>query len=1115
MFNMYLKPLLIVGALLSSTIANALQPPTAEQLARYKKQGTFQKKLIEAKKLSNYKISPNLSHRTKSYINDKLGIKSVTQSIPGHRGLPATGDVKTFTLLLDFPDAPAPDHQTVEVINNHIYGEGLPERYPVESLTSFYKRSSYEQLNIGGNVIGWYTTPYPRTDITDARAVIKEALTHYESQGHDFSQYDNDGDGYIDYFSVVWTGEVGEWASLWWGWQSSFSDPSYTLSGKELAAFSWQWLSWNNETDDFDPLTLIHETGHGLGLPDFYDYDGDIGPVGGVGGLDMMDATWGDHGAFSKFALGWIEPKIVSSGSQKITLEPSSSTKDALIIMPDLTLEKKYSEYFVVQNRDQLNNDTKLPNNGVLIWHVNAQTNQYGFIHDNSYTDNKLIRLMEADGLEQIEQGLGADTNDYYLSGQDFTTTSTPDSQSYLIGGSGVEIKNIINENTNISFDASIAQLPEVIIANIEPLQILNEQQNISVTVSDSATISKVQFYLNNVLLAEDNQAPYEANLDTSSVALGEVEARVDVFTTTNIKNSAHVKLLKLPKTPSYLIVNLTPSGSADALSASLQANGKKPISLTDFPAVTPALVPAIFINNTDDSDNISAEQVTRISNYIDAGGHVYYENGYWYWANNENMTNLANKLGVKVTNIFSQELMPLSGAESSVMNGIEYTPEFIDNFTFYTQIVAASSVTTSKPVWQLASQGFNVAISNLVADSKLIASTARFADIPVTQRQLVMSNYLTYFDQDTSNTSAKVNVAQTQVSNTENGGGTNVELKRNFDDLTNSSVNLKLEGITAIEGVDFQPLAETTIEFLEGMISYHVPIVFINNAIDDGDRQLKLIIEGDNVGNITESIITIINDDDAGKVKFTTQDSEVSEDAYQFDFIVTRAGDGITTHQIKIKTVDNTANADVNYEALDLDYTFADNEFSKTFTVNLIDNNIINEYIDFNIEIQSLHKADDYSPLLITIKDNDVRGTIKYAQSDISISEKSGAVEIEIQRINGSDDVIDFTLRSVEGTAVSGTDFTAINENFTFAVGEISKKISLNIIDNNLVDDTRQFTLSLESEYLAETAQILTVSITNDDIAKPVEPTNKGSSGGGISIILIFLTLLLRRRSI
>jgi len=1114
MFKQHIKSLFIVCILLSSTFASALQPPTKKQLERYKTQGTLQQKLDDAKKLTNYKIAPNLAHHTKKYIDEKLGINSVVQSIPGHRGLPSTGNVKTFTLLLDFADALAPEHQTVEVINNHIYGEGLPERYPVESLTSFYKRSSYDQLTIGGNVIGWYTTPYPRTDITDAQAVIKEALTYYESQGHDFSQYDNDGDGYIDYFSVVWTGEVGEWASLWWGWQSSFSDPQYTLSGKELAAFSWQWLSWNNDTDDFDPLTLIHETGHGLGLPDFYDYDGDIGPVGGVGGLDMMDATWGDHGAFSKFALGWIEPKIVSSGTQKITLEPSSSTKDALIIMPDLTLDKKYSEYFVVQNRDQLQNDAKLPNKGVLIWHINAQTNQNGFIYNNSYSENKLIRLMEADGLEQIEQGFGADGDDYYQNGQNFDTTTSPDSQSYLLGGSGVEIKNIINDDLNISFDANIAILPEIIITDIEPLQVLSEQQTISANVTSTDTVSKVSFYLNNELQKEDTEAPFSVTLDTSSIALGEVIARVDVYTTSNIKNSANIKLLKLPQTPSFLITNLTPSGSADALSAALQANDKTSLSLTDFPVVDPSQVPVIFINNTGDSDNISTEQVSRISNYIDAGGQVYYENGYWFWAKNENMTNLASKLGVKLSYNFSQELMPLTGADNSVMFGIDYTPEFIDNYTFYSEMIAADEVTSTQAVWQLTSKGFNVALSNKISDAKIIASTARFADIPASQRQLVMSNYLSYFEKDTTNSAAKVNVSQTQVSNSENEVGINVELQRTFDDLTNSTVNLKLEGITAVEGVDYLPLEVTTIEFLEGILSYHVPIVFINNAIDDGDRQLKLIIEGDNAGNVTESIITIINEDDAGKVKFTTQNSDIVEDTTQFDFTITRDGDGITPHHIKVKTVNDTAQEGVNFEGINLEYTFADNEFSKTFSVNLIDNNIINEDIYFNIEIESLYKAHDYSPLSVTIKDNDIRGSIKYASNELSISENSGSVEIEIQRIDGSDDIIDFVLTSVDGTAKSGVDFTAINENLVFAVGETSKKITLNVIDNNEVDENRQFTLTLESEFLVVSPQVLNIIITNEDVTpKPVEPTSKSSSGGSISVFILLMTLIIRRR--
>jgi M6 family metalloprotease-like protein len=59
-----------------------------------------------------------------------------------------------------------------------------------------------------------------------------------------------------------------------------------------------------------------------LGLPDYYDYDDTTGPKGGVGGWDMMDYNGGDHNAFSKYLLGWIDPLVIRSGTQKIILPP-------------------------------------------------------------------------------------------------------------------------------------------------------------------------------------------------------------------------------------------------------------------------------------------------------------------------------------------------------------------------------------------------------------------------------------------------------------------------------------------------------------------------------------------------------------------------------------------------------------------------------------------------------------------------------------------------------------------------------------------------------------------------------------------------------------------------
>ena len=54
--------------------------------------------------------------------------------------------------------------------------------------------------------------------------MIKEALTAMDASV-DFSQFDNDGDGDIDYFVVMGTGRVGAWATFWWGGQRHWTDP--------------------------------------------------------------------------------------------------------------------------------------------------------------------------------------------------------------------------------------------------------------------------------------------------------------------------------------------------------------------------------------------------------------------------------------------------------------------------------------------------------------------------------------------------------------------------------------------------------------------------------------------------------------------------------------------------------------------------------------------------------------------------------------------------------------------------------------------------------------------------------------------------------------------------
>jgi len=228
------------------------------------------------------------------------------------------------------------------------------------------------------------------------------------------------------------------------------------VDGVGLGAYSWQWEAWD-VGGPFSARVAIHETGHALGLPDYYDYDDEIGPTGGLGGLDMMDNNWGDHNPFSKYLLGWIEPSVVNEGFQRLSLRPSNSSGDAVLLMHGDPVDDPFGEYFVSQYRWRSGNDVGYPADGLLIWHIDARVDGDGrFLFDNSYTDHKLIRLMEADGLEEIEQNLGADAGDFFSPGDVFSSPSVPSSDRYDGSPTNLFIDSIERPAGYLDFDADL-----------------------------------------------------------------------------------------------------------------------------------------------------------------------------------------------------------------------------------------------------------------------------------------------------------------------------------------------------------------------------------------------------------------------------------------------------------------------------------------------------------------------------------------------------------------------------------------------------------------------------------------------------------------------------------
>ncbi len=433
----------------------ALEPPTPEQLQRYREDGTLSRRVLVARELGNHRVAPHLVRAFASRHGGYVQLEQQSALIQG--GLPSIGTVQMFALLIEFADDP---HTTpATAVDTQLFGPGFFANFPYESLHAFYDRSSYGQLDIQGATLGWYATAYPRAQVAETtagrEALIWEAITHFDAEGHDFSVYDNDGDGQIDNFLVFWTGPIGEWAEFWWGYNTHYQDSSKTVDGVRLGNYSWQWEAPQGST--FTPRVVIHETGHALGLPDYYDYDEAVGPGGGVGGLDQMDGNWGDHNCFSKYMLGWLEPTVVNAGRVAVTLAPASGEPEAAIVMNGAPAEP-FGEYFMVQHRSREGNDAELPADGVLIWHVESTLGEFGrFAFNNSYTDHKLLRLMEADGLEEIEQLLGsADAGDFYSTGDELSSDTSPSSNRYDGAPTNVTLSELVSSANGASMTVDL-----------------------------------------------------------------------------------------------------------------------------------------------------------------------------------------------------------------------------------------------------------------------------------------------------------------------------------------------------------------------------------------------------------------------------------------------------------------------------------------------------------------------------------------------------------------------------------------------------------------------------------------------------------------------------------
>jgi len=362
--------------------------------------------------------------------------------------VPTSGTPKVPILLVEYKDK-AMSNDSAAFVKHYTSGDKSVYQYFYDQSNGLYKPEfdvwgiytlSGNRELYGGNVNG---------QDQGVGTMVGEAVDMAAKAGVDFSQYDNDGDGYCDVVIVVYAG-VGEAQASntvpesVWPCQWSLSSAKYYSDGKGVRTYN------NTKVDKFAVFnevrgsrdsgttldgigTFCHEFSHCLGLPDFYETTYDYGYYG-MGNWSLMNSgCYNDEGdtpvgysAYEKNFMGWIDLINPVPNTQYTLAAMNSGTAandQAIKIVSDLNAD----EYFILENRKQQGWDEFIPDEGLLIHHYTyiASRWQANTVNNEAI---QLATLMPADNsLSESNENLDCWP---YTSGRlkntAFTNTSKP-----------------------------------------------------------------------------------------------------------------------------------------------------------------------------------------------------------------------------------------------------------------------------------------------------------------------------------------------------------------------------------------------------------------------------------------------------------------------------------------------------------------------------------------------------------------------------------------------------------------------------------------------------------------------------------------------------------------
>ena len=363
-----------------------------------------------------------------------------------------SGEAKLLIVPVQFVDSANKwDAFELEEIQKCFFGDPTIDTVlPWESVSSYYEKSSYGCLKIKGEVAPVFRSSlYTFSELQNAtthRNPDLDIVREFEDNASYNTlkkQYDSDGDGRIDAVAFIYSDmfTVSNTDKRWWA-HVTWNRENPDVDEPVVNTYMWASYYFQKKTGnpygakyDYDTHTFIHESGHLLGLDDYYSYE-DSNAYDPSGGQEMHSQNIGDENIFSKLSLGWVEPYYIKTDSSvTTTLNSSAHYKNGnCIIINDNWNMSPLDEYIILEyytptDLNKLDSETKYAENAQMF-----TTSGFRIYH----VDSRLVKLDKTENYKGYVTDVSSfDSAYFYVVGP----SNTPNSEhSYL--NSDYEIEN-------------------------------------------------------------------------------------------------------------------------------------------------------------------------------------------------------------------------------------------------------------------------------------------------------------------------------------------------------------------------------------------------------------------------------------------------------------------------------------------------------------------------------------------------------------------------------------------------------------------------------------------------------------------------------------------------